>query len=102
MDREKGYYWVRTCDDPDTQAIAEWNGERFLLAGSNTGWFPEEMEEIGGKIEADVTEEMVTRAINALVYTGYNDQAQIKVIRRQASCREYVRAALEAALSTPK
>ncbi len=45
-----------------------------------------------------VTEDMVTRAINALVYTGYTDEAQIRVIRRQATCREYVRRALEAAL----
>lgn len=46
-----------------------------------------------------VTEEMVTRAIHALVYTGYNDETQRKIIKRQASCREYVRAALEAAFS---
>lgn len=48
---------------------------------------------------SNVTEQMVTQAIYSLVYTGYNDEAQIRVIRRQASCREYVRAALEAALA---
>lgn len=50
----------------------------------------------------EITDEMVTRAINALVYTGYNDATQIKVIKGQATCREYVRAALQAAITKDK
>jgi Lar family restriction alleviation protein len=46
-----------------------------------------------------VTEEMVTRAIDALVYTGYNDETQKRIIQHQATCREYVRAALQSALA---
>lgn len=52
MDREIGFYWVQTCDAPDTWAVAEWNGERFLMPGSTYGYIPEEMIEFGPRVLA--------------------------------------------------
>lgn len=48
--REAGFYWVRAAMS-DIWTVADWTGERFLLPGSETGWYPEEMEEIGQRIE---------------------------------------------------
>jgi len=59
----------------------------------------EERDRLRAILDAPVTEEMVTAARDALVYTGYNDETQKRVIHSQAGSREYIRGAIEAALA---
>ena len=58
-----------------------------------------ERDRLRAILDAPVTEEMVTAATGALVYTGYNEQTQKRVIQSQAGSRAYVRGAIEAALA---
>lgn len=50
MTREIGFYWVQHPPAGEW-VIGYFNGDRFLLCGGDTGFFPEDFEQIGPRVE---------------------------------------------------